>query len=61
MADTPYSFTTKLWQRGENSHASTVPKEILALRGAPVENCDVEWSINEETGKVEVEFRERED
>ena len=50
-------FTTKLWQRSQNSYASTVPREILAIKGAPVDtNSVVRWSINPETGKVEVEF-----
>jgi hypothetical protein len=52
-----FGFTTKLWQRSQNSYASTIPKEILAIKGAPTgEGAQVEWSINQETGKVEVEF-----
>lgn len=50
-------FTTQLWQRSQNSHASTVPREILAIKGAPVgDDAIVKWSINPDTGKVEVEF-----
>lgn len=51
-------FTTKLWKRSQNSHASTIPREILAIKGAPTGADDpiVRWSINPETGKVEVEF-----
>jgi len=55
-------FQTKLWRRGKNSHASTVPKEILAIKGAPVgEGAILNWSINAETGAVEVSFGVRED
>jgi hypothetical protein len=50
-------FTTQLWQRSQNSHASTIPQPILAIKGAPVgDDAVVRWSINPETGKVEVEF-----
>lgn len=53
-------FTTKLWQRSQNSYATTVPQNILAIKDVPVEEGDVnvDWSINEETGTVEVEFTE---
>lgn len=52
-----FSFRTKLWQRSPNSHASTIPKEILAIKNAPTgDDAQVEWSINPDTGKVEVEF-----
>lgn len=64
MADTPpkptrFTYNTNLWKNGENSFATTVPQDILALRGAPVENAEVEWSINQETGNVVAEFKER--
>jgi len=56
-----FAFTTKLWQRSPNSYASTVPQEILAIKGAPTgEDAKVRWSINPDTGKVEVEFIEDE-
>lgn len=54
-------FTRKLWKRSQNSYATTIPREILAIKDVPVESDDgveVEWSINEETGAVEVEFEE---
>lgn len=52
-------FSTKLWQRSQNSHASTIPKEILAIKGVSLEgDTEVKWSINPDTGKVEVEFDE---
>ncbi|MFC4437464.1 MULTISPECIES: hypothetical protein [Natrialbaceae] len=54
-------FTTKLWKRSQNSYASTVPREILAIKDVPVESdIEVEWSINPENGKVQVEFTEAE-
>lgn len=56
-----FSFETNLWQRSQNSYATTVPRELLAIRGAPVENAKVEWSINQETGNVVAEFKERDD
>lgn len=56
MAET-FQFTTSLWQRSQSSYASTIPKEILAIKGAPTdEDAVVRWSINQETGNVEVEF-----
>lgn len=61
MAET-FDFTTKLWQRGQNSHASTIPQEILAIKGAPTgDGAIVRWSINPETGTVEVEFDTEDD
>jgi hypothetical protein len=53
----PFQITTKLWRRSQNSHATTIPKEILAIKGAPTgEDAVVRWSINQETGEVEVKF-----
>lgn len=50
-------FTTKIWQRSQNSHASTIPKEILAIKGAEVgDGAVAKWSINPDSGKVEVDF-----
>lgn len=52
-----FEYTTKLWQRSQASYASTIPSEILAIKSAPVgEDARVNWSINDETGAVEVEF-----
>lgn len=52
-----FEFTTKLWQRGQNSHASTIPREILAIKGVPTENdVSVKWRINQDSGAVEVRF-----
>jgi 23S rRNA maturation-related 3'-5' exoribonuclease YhaM len=56
MADSPFHFTTKLWQRSQNSYATTIPKEVLAIRGVTTDNAQVEWHINQETGSLEVEF-----
>lgn len=56
-----FEFTTKLWQRSESSYGTTIPQNILAIKNAPVENGEVVWSINPDTGKVEVEFQEREE
>ncbi|CCQ32219.1 hypothetical protein HTIA_0068 [Halorhabdus tiamatea SARL4B] len=48
-----------MWQRSPNSYASTIPREILAIKGAPTgDDARVKWSINPDTGKVEVEFAE---
>lgn len=57
-----FELTTKLWQRSQNSHATTIPKEILAIKGAPTgEGAIVTWRINQDTGAVEVEFGVEED
>ena len=57
--DEKIGFETKLWQRSQNSHASTIPKEILAIKGVPTdEDVRVKWEINPETGKVEVTFKD---
>lgn len=61
MNETPpetFTFTTKLWQRSQNSYATTVPQSILALRNAPVENGQVDWEIDTEEGTLSVEFSE---
>lgn len=51
------SFTTLLWKRSEASFASTIPREILAIRGVDLDSdVEVEWSINQDTGAVEVSF-----
>jgi len=53
------SFTTGLWANGENSYATTVPGQILAIKGVNVDqDVEAEWSINQETGAVEVELKE---
>jgi hypothetical protein len=50
-------FRTKLWQRSENSHASTIPQPILAARGVPVDqDIEMVWRIDQETRNVVVEF-----
>jgi hypothetical protein len=51
---------TKLWRRGKNSYATTVPQNILMLKNAPVDNCEVKWSINDD-GQVVATFVERGD
>jgi len=41
---------------------STIPSEILAIKGAPTgEGARVKWSINDETGAVEVRFVEEDE
>lgn len=53
-------YTTKAWPRGQSSVASTVPKQIRMIKSAPpAENLELRWSINPNTGTVEVEFHER--
>jgi len=57
--DDQFEYTTKLWQRSQSSYASTIPSEILAIKGAPTgEDARVKWSINDKTGAVEVRFVE---
>jgi len=57
-----FEYTTKLWQRSQSSYASTIPSEILAIKGAPTgDDARVKWSINDETGAVEVRFVEEPD
>jgi hypothetical protein len=57
-----FDFTTKLWQRGQNSYASTIPKELLAIKNAPVgEDAVVKWSINPDTGNIEIQFDTEDD
>ena len=52
-----FEFTTSLWQRSQSSYASTIPAEILAIKGAPTgEDAVVRWSVNPDTGAVEVRF-----
>jgi hypothetical protein len=52
-----FEFTTKLWKRSQNSYASTIPQPILAIKSAPTgDDARVKWSINPDTGKVELEF-----
>lgn len=54
-------FGTKLWQRSQNSYATTVPQQILLLKDVSKENTYVNWSVEAETGRVYVEFETRED
>lgn len=55
-------YKTKAWPRGQSSVASTVPKQIRMIKGAPpAEDLELRWSINPDTGAVEVEFHEREE
>lgn len=52
-----FTFTTKLWKRSQSSYGTTVPREILAIKDVPVgENVQLEWTINEHSGVVEVAF-----
>ena len=62
MTDDRIYYTTKAWPRGQSSVASTVPKQIRMIKGAPpAENLELRWSINPDTGVVEVEFHERDE
>lgn len=55
-------YVTKAWPRGQNSVASTVPKQIRMLKGAPpADEMELHWSINPDTGAVEVEFKRRDE
>lgn len=53
-------FTTKLWKRSQNSYASTIPREVLAITNAPTDdNARVKWSIStdpDSDADVEVRF-----
>lgn len=52
------NFRTKLWQRSQNSYASTVPKPLLMMRGVGVnDEIEVVWTVNEDGGIV-VEFEQ---
>ncbi|MDS0474338.1 hypothetical protein [Natrinema sp. 1APR25-10V2] len=53
-----FTFTTKLWQRSQNSYASTIPHNILAIKGVPTQSdVNVRWSLND-AGEVIVDFEE---
>ena len=40
-----------MWQRSQSSYASTIPSEILAIKGALTgDDARLKWSINDETG-----------
>ena len=57
-----FEFTTTLWQRSQSSYVSTIPQEILAIKGAPTgDEAHVKWAINPDTGAVEVRFIEEAD
>lgn len=56
------TYSTKAWPRGQNSVASTVPKQIRMIKRAPpADEMELHWSINPDTGAVEVEFVERDE
>lgn len=56
-------FSTKLWRRSQNSHATTIPKEILAIKDVPIdEEVEVKWRIDHEnSGDVLVTFETEDD
>lgn len=55
-------YKTKAWPRGQSSVASTVPKQIRMIKDAPpAEDLELRWSINPDTGTVEVAFHKREE
>lgn len=55
-------YKTKAWPRGQSSVATTVPKQIRMIKGAPpAEYLELRWSINPDTGTVEVDFHERDE
>lgn len=49
---------TKLTRRGKTSHITTVPRNLLFLRGIDVEKdaVNVVWEINLKTGKFIIDF-----
>lgn len=50
---------TKIWKRGQNSYATTIPQNILLLRNIDVDKpVNVLWSVDLKTGKFTVEFEE---
>lgn len=55
-----FEFTTKLWQRSQNSYASTIPREVLAITNAPTgDDAVVKWTISTDPDSgtdAEVEF-----
>lgn len=62
MSDDRIYYKTKAWPRGQSSVASTVPKPIRVMKDAPpAEDLELRWSINPDTGAVEVEFHGRDD
>lgn len=55
--DDEFTFETSLWKRSQNSYATTIPKEVLAIKNAPTgDDAVVQWRINPETGEFEVSF-----
>ena len=50
---------TKLWKRGQNSFASTIPQNLLLLRNVDVsKKVSAVWSIDLKTGEFTLEFEE---
>ena len=50
---------TKLWKRGQNSFATTIPQTVLLLRDIDTSKpVNVLWSIDLKSGKFTVEFEE---
>jgi len=54
-------YTTKLWQRSQSSYATTIPREILTIKGVNVDDSVVNWSIDETTGDVIARFTQQEE
>jgi hypothetical protein len=54
---------TKLTRRGKTSHITTVPRNLLFLRGIDVERdlVNVVWEIDLKTGKFIVDFEKIEE
>ncbi|KAB1198122.1 MULTISPECIES: hypothetical protein [Haloferax] len=56
------TYKTKAWPRGQSSVATTIPQPLRMIKGAPpAENLEIHWSVNPDTGAVEVEFVERDE
>ena len=56
-----FTFRTQLWERSENSAATTIPQPIRAARGIPADaDVEVVWEITED-GDITVEFEQQED
>ena len=50
---------TKIWKRGQNSFATTIPQTVLLLRNVDTSKpVNVFWSIDLKSGKFTVEFEE---
>ena len=50
---------TKLWKRGNNSYATTIPQSVLLLKNVDVEKpVKIVWSVDLKSGKFTIDFEE---